>query len=179
MFGIFLGVKSLSLFRSTVFSRRLHYSRYFSSQIGEIMKLYSDRGNPVLLRILAAKNLAGVPLTVQYINYEDKNKFHCPGSSKLPVLETDSGSLLNSPNSICRYLLELGRKSSEVPDPNKEAVINQWVEWESTSLQPVLFSHLVLSIGLGRQDSGHVEDVRNLLRHADGELSSHMFFSGV
>lgn len=34
-----------------------------------------------------------------------------------------------------RYLLALGRKSSEVPDPNKEAVINQWVEWESTSLQ--------------------------------------------
>ena len=34
-----------------------------------------------------------------------------------------------------RYLLELGRKSGEVPDPNKEAVINQWVEWESTSLQ--------------------------------------------
>lgn len=27
----------------------------------------------MLLRILAAKNLAGVPLTVQYINYEGKN----------------------------------------------------------------------------------------------------------
>ena len=26
----------------------------------------------MLLRILAAKNLAGVPLTVQYINYEGK-----------------------------------------------------------------------------------------------------------
>ncbi|KAL9967670.1 hypothetical protein ACROYT_G025951 [Oculina patagonica] len=142
------------------------------------MKLYSDRGNPFLLRILAAKNLAGVPLSVQYINYEDKSKFHCPGGSKLPVLETDGGSLLNSPNSICRYLLELSRQSDEVPEPNKEAIIDQWVEWESVSLQPVLFSHLVLSIGLGRQDSGHVEDLRNLLRHADGALSSHKFFSG-
>ena len=37
--------------------------------------------------------------------------------------------------SFCRYLFDLGRKSSEVPDPNKEAVVNQWVEWESTSLQ--------------------------------------------
>ena len=34
-----------------------------------------------------------------------------------------------------RYLLELNRKSDEVPDPNKEAVIDQWVEWESVSLQ--------------------------------------------
>lgn len=72
MFGIFLGTKSVSLFRSSVVSRHLHYSRSLSSQIGEIMKLYSDRGNPFLLRILAAKNLAGVPLTVQYINYEGK-----------------------------------------------------------------------------------------------------------
>lgn len=36
------------------------------------MKLYSDQGNPMLLRILAAKNLASIPLTVQYINYEGK-----------------------------------------------------------------------------------------------------------
>lgn len=36
------------------------------------MKLYSDQGNPMFLRILAAKNLAGIPLTVQYINYEGK-----------------------------------------------------------------------------------------------------------
>ena len=37
--------------------------------------------------------------------------------------------------SFYRYLFELGRESSEVPDPNKEAVIHQWVEWESASLQ--------------------------------------------
>ena len=73
----------MSLFRSTVFSRRLHYSRSLSSQIGEVMKLYSDRGNPFLLRILAAKNLAGVPLTVQYINYEGKIKVHFLHKTKL------------------------------------------------------------------------------------------------
>ena len=43
--------------------------------------------------------------------------------------------IINKLISFYRYLFELGRKSSEVPDPNKEAVINQWVEWESTSLQ--------------------------------------------
>lgn len=47
------------------------------------------------------------------------------------------------------------------------------------SMQPVLFSHLVLSIGLEKKDSGHIEDLTNLLSHADGALSSNKFFSGV
>lgn len=34
-----------------------------------------------------------------------------------------------------RYLLELSRKSDEVPDPNTDAITDQWVEWESVSLQ--------------------------------------------
>ena len=46
-------------------------------------------------------------------------------------------------------------------------------------MQPVLFSHVVLSIGLGKKDSGHIEDLTNLLSHADGALSSNKFFSGV
>ena len=46
-------------------------------------------------------------------------------------------------------------------------------------LQPVLFNHLVNSIGLGRQNSGHVVDLVKLLRHADQALSSNKYFSGV
>ena len=34
-----------------------------------------------------------------------------------------------------RYLLDLNRSSDEAPDPKKEASVDQWVEWESTSLQ--------------------------------------------
>lgn len=117
-------------------------------------------------------------MPVQYINYEDKSKFNLPGHSKLPVLETESGNLLNSANSICRYLLELNKNSRKDSDPDKEAVIDQWVEWESVALQPVLFPHLVLSIGLDRKDNEHIEDLTNLLRHADEALSSHKFFSG-
>lgn len=74
MFWISSGVKSSALLRSTVFTRVIHCRRAISTQIGATMKLYSDRGNPMLLRILAARNLAGVPLTVQYINYEGKKE---------------------------------------------------------------------------------------------------------
>ncbi|XP_027055793.1 methionine--tRNA ligase, cytoplasmic-like isoform X1 [Pocillopora damicornis] len=178
MVKLFSGFNSVALLRSVVLTRRLHCRSFLSSQISEIMKLYTDRGNPFLLSILAAKNLAGVPLTVQYINYEDGSKFNCPGNRKLPVLEAEHGILLYSTNSICRYLLDLKRNSEETPDPSKEAVVDQWVEWESITLQPVLFKHLVSSIGLGRQTSRHFDDLMKLLTHADQALSAHKFFSG-
>ncbi|XP_066029111.1 methionine--tRNA ligase, cytoplasmic-like [Pocillopora verrucosa] len=142
------------------------------------MKLYSDPGNPSLLRILAAKNLADVSMTIQYITNEDRTKFNLQGSSKLPVLETDDGNLLHSPNSICRYLLDLNRSSDVASDPYGKAIVDQWVEWESTSLQPVIFNYLVKSIGQGRDCSGHVDDLVNLLRHADEALASKKYFSG-
>ncbi|XP_068671527.1 methionine--tRNA ligase, cytoplasmic-like isoform X2 [Montipora foliosa] len=142
------------------------------------MKLYSDRGNPLLLRILAARDLAGIQLTVHLINSYDKQKVGLPGPSKLPVLETEDGNFLNSANSICRYLLDLNRNLKEEGDPDKEAIVDHWVEWESLSLQPVVLSHLVSSVGLGRNDSSHTEDIKNLLRHADEGLTSQTFFSG-
>lgn len=41
------------------------------------MKLYSDRGNPLLLRILAARNLSGVSLTVHFINDDGMSAVLC------------------------------------------------------------------------------------------------------
>ena len=34
-----------------------------------------------------------------------------------------------------RYLLDIDSSTEEAGDPNKQAVIDHWVEWESTSLQ--------------------------------------------
>ncbi|PFX24554.1 Methionine--tRNA ligase, cytoplasmic [Stylophora pistillata] len=105
---------------------------------------------------------------------------HNQTEASLPVLETDGGKLLHSPNIICRYLLDLGGSSDVAPEPYEKAIVDQWVEWESTSLQPVIFNHLVRSIGQGRsrEHSGLVDDVVNLLRHADEGLTSKKYFSG-
>lgn len=70
----FGGVISVALHRSVAFITRLSCRKFLSSQTGETMKLYSDRGNLFLLRIVAAKNLARVPLTIQYITYEGTSK---------------------------------------------------------------------------------------------------------
>ena len=37
--------------------------------------------------------------------------------------------------SFCRYLLDLNVKEKVAADPEKEALVDQWVEWESLSLQ--------------------------------------------
>ena len=72
MFWVFSGIKFSAFVRSAPLISTPIYRTFISTKIGSIMKLYSDQGNPMLLRILAAKNLAGIPLTVQYINYEGK-----------------------------------------------------------------------------------------------------------
>ena len=70
----FSGVISVAVYRSVAFITRLRCGKFLLSQTGETMKLYSDRGNLFLLRIVAAKNLARVPLTIQYITYEGTSK---------------------------------------------------------------------------------------------------------
>ncbi|XP_029187944.2 methionine--tRNA ligase, cytoplasmic-like isoform X2 [Acropora millepora] len=166
------------LIRSTILTIGIHHCR-LASELGGIMKLYSDRANPLLLRIFAARNLSGVPLTVHFINDDEKQEFELPGSSKLPVLQTEDGNLLNSANSICRYLLDLNVKEKVAADPEKEALVDQWVEWESLSLQPVVLSYLASAANLGsKSDSTHTQDLTSLLMHADEGLSSQTFFSG-
>ena len=63
------------LIRSTILTIGIHHCRLASAQLGGIMKLYSDRANPLLLRILAARNLSGVPLTVHFINDDGMSAF--------------------------------------------------------------------------------------------------------
>ena len=74
MSPVFGGVSSFAFLRTATFITR-RCRKLSSSQIGEAMKLYSDPGNPSLLRILAAKNLADVSMTIQYITNEGISYF--------------------------------------------------------------------------------------------------------
>ena len=62
------------LIRSTILTIGIHHCR-LASELSGIMKLYSDRANPLLLRILAARNLSGVPLTLHFINDDGMSAF--------------------------------------------------------------------------------------------------------
>ena len=70
MFGICYGILESSLRLNRVFIRHIQSSKFSSTDVARMMKLYTDKGNPFLFRVLAAKNLAGIPLTVEYVNHE-------------------------------------------------------------------------------------------------------------
>lgn len=66
--------KSTGILRGNLRLHRVFFRfstyREHSHNINSDMKLYTDKGNPNLLRIFAAKNLSGVVLDVLYVNQE-------------------------------------------------------------------------------------------------------------
>ncbi|XP_030230287.1 methionine--tRNA ligase, cytoplasmic isoform X1 [Gadus morhua] len=106
------------------------------------MKLYISEGNPHCLKVVAAVELTLVQCDVQCVNHEERV---VPFLSRpaLPALLLPSGGHLFSSNAICQYLFETsGRK----PNP----LINQWLEWETTELQPALLQALHMAVLQGK-----------------------------
>ncbi|XP_048579966.1 methionine--tRNA ligase, cytoplasmic isoform X2 [Nematostella vectensis] len=156
-------------------SLRYLHNRSLLSSLCQDMRLYSDKGNPFLLRILAARNLAGVKLDVEFTGQGDKSKFKIPGNAKFPVLEVESGEYLSSPNSICRFILE--QKSSN-HDVESQALDNQWIEWESTLLQPIIMDYLLNTLGHGKHDTNNEHNLMPLLGRINTSLKYHQHLTG-
>ncbi|TKS70637.1 Methionine--tRNA ligase, cytoplasmic [Collichthys lucidus] len=106
------------------------------------MTLFVSEGNPHCLKVLAALEVTGAKCDVQYVNHEERV---VPFLSRpaLPALLLPSGLHLFSSNAICRYLFEVnGQDSSEL--------CNQWLEWETTELQPALIHALHMAVLQGK-----------------------------
>uniref|UniRef100_A0A4W5KHA7 Methionine--tRNA ligase, cytoplasmic n=1 Tax=Hucho hucho TaxID=62062 RepID=A0A4W5KHA7_9TELE len=109
------------------------------------MKLFVSDGNPHCVKVLAVLRYTGVTCDVEHVNHDERvvPYLSCPA---LPALLLPSGTYLFRPNSICRYLIELnGQESSDI--------VNQWLEWEATELQPALMQalHMVVLQGKGAE----------------------------
>ncbi|KAK0148214.1 Methionine--tRNA ligase, cytoplasmic [Merluccius polli] len=106
------------------------------------MKLYISEGNPHCLKVLAAVELTRVQCDVQCVNHEERV---VPFLSRpaLPALLLPSGGHLFSSNAICQYLFETSGQK-----PN--TLITQWLEWESTELQPALLQALHMAVLQGK-----------------------------
>ncbi|KAJ3602201.1 hypothetical protein NHX12_029960 [Muraenolepis orangiensis] len=105
------------------------------------MKLYISEGNPHCLKVLAAVEVTKVQCDVQCVNHEERVvPFPRPA---LPALLLPSGGHLFSSNAICQYFFETsGQKPS--------TLISQWLEWESTELQPALLWALHMAVLQGK-----------------------------
>ncbi|XP_064858124.1 methionine--tRNA ligase, cytoplasmic [Oncorhynchus nerka] len=109
------------------------------------MKLFVSDGNPHCVKVLAVLEYTGVKCDVKHVNHEERVVPYLSRPA-LPALLLPSGTHLFSPNSICQYLTELnGQESSDI--------VNQWLEWEATELQPAVMQalHMVVLQGKGAE----------------------------
>ncbi|XP_046860791.1 methionine--tRNA ligase, cytoplasmic-like isoform X2 [Xenia sp. Carnegie-2017] len=114
-----------------VLKRKESASCYF-----EAMKLYTDKFNPLTLRILVADKLAETNLTVEYVEKnESLKRFPFLKEAKLPFLEVENDRYLFSANAITRYLLKCEtHKRYEIKVENL-SFEDHWMEWDLLKLQ--------------------------------------------
>eukprot|EP00058_Branchiostoma_floridae_P022139 XP_002607629.1 hypothetical protein BRAFLDRAFT_123956 [Branchiostoma floridae] len=127
------------------------------------MKLLTDSGNQHALKAVIAANITGTELQI-----EEVDQASCSG--QLPILELPSGKALFSANLTCRYLL--GNKDAD------DFQVDEWLEWESSQLQPFLAPYLVTCIGQGKKDSALLAAVVPLLEHLDKALKDRQYIVG-
>ena len=75
----------------------------------------------------------------------------------VPVLEDDLGVLWES-NTICRYLAAQAGRTDLLPaDPHGRAMVEQWMDWQATELNP---SWRTAFLGLIRRDPAYADPDR-------------------
>ncbi|XP_066299671.1 methionine--tRNA ligase, cytoplasmic-like [Branchiostoma lanceolatum] len=138
------------------------------------MKLLTDSGNPHALKAVVAANIAGTDLLIQEVDRTSCSDLpallNFLQRRQLPILELPSGKALFSANVACRYLL--GNKDAD------DFQVDEWLEWESSQLQPFLAPYLLTCVGQGKKDSALFADVFPLLEHLDKAVKDRQYIVG-
>ncbi|XP_035658610.1 methionine--tRNA ligase, cytoplasmic-like, partial [Branchiostoma floridae] len=111
------------------------------------MKLLADSGNQHALKAVIAANIAGTELQIEEVDQASCADLPALVNflqrRQLPILELPSGKALFSANVTCRYLF--GNKDTD------DFQVDEWLEWESSQLQPFLAPYLVSCVGQGKK----------------------------
>ncbi|XP_067003701.2 methionine--tRNA ligase, cytoplasmic [Anabrus simplex] len=125
------------------------------------MKVISNENNCAALKICIAANYSGNVLEHQIVGVNDDIK-HCLG--RLPVLQLDSGKVVFSSNESARLLLP--------PVDKNEVAVDQWLEWETAYLEPLLANCLSCT---NKPDPALRSQLVNLLIELDEALIGKQF----
>uniref|UniRef100_F7EDY6 Methionine--tRNA ligase, cytoplasmic n=1 Tax=Ornithorhynchus anatinus TaxID=9258 RepID=F7EDY6_ORNAN len=137
------------------------------------MRLFVSEGAPGNLPVLAAAGRAGhTGLQVCTVG-PDERVVPFLSRPRVPALELDGGGFLFSTNAICRYFFLLSGWE-------QDDLTQQWLEWETTELQPALSASLSALVLQGCQGEKVLQPMRRALAHIDHSLSrrSCPFLSG-
>ncbi|XP_071941977.1 methionine--tRNA ligase, cytoplasmic-like [Antedon mediterranea] len=127
------------------------------------MDLYYDKGNHLTLKAAIAFYLGESKLPVNWKTVKSSDRV-VPflKKNKLPVLQLSNGDFIFSSNEICRYLLgKLGKDTDDLQ-------VAEWLDWESSQLQPVLGPYLAVSASGGKANpdplKGHFANIDQTLK---------------
>ncbi|PIO34352.1 hypothetical protein AB205_0158060 [Aquarana catesbeiana] len=135
------------------------------------MKLFLSEGNPHGVKVLAAAGIWAAQVEIQRLQQEEK-VVPFLSQPKLPALELDNGSFLFTPNAICRcFYLSAGKETSDL--------INQWLEWEATELQPSVSAALYAHVVQGRKKEDVLQTVNNSLVYIAQNITKKAYLAGV
>ncbi len=100
---------------------------------------------------------------------------------KVPVLE-DGDLVLYESHAILRYLARKYRQL--LPDDPHWAIVDQWIDWSSTTLTPPLIGVFfqTVRLPLPKRDAAvldaHAKVLRGVMRILDGRLGGHTWLAG-
>ncbi|XP_037819118.1 methionine--tRNA ligase, cytoplasmic [Lucilia sericata] len=125
------------------------------------MKIYTNEGNPLGLKLQILAKFAKREVSVEKVNLNDiKSK----DLLVLPTLELDNGLRLFSTDAVAKYFF-----------PNEGQLRDEWLEWSSTSLAPALVHHM----GHGHRANPNALPVLNaLVKKLEDNLSKTPFLAG-
>ncbi|XP_034942516.1 methionine--tRNA ligase, cytoplasmic [Chelonus insularis] len=121
------------------------------------MIIFTNDNNPNVLKLVIVSKVKQHSYTVKNVAPKDS-------SDKLPFLKLPCGTKIDSVSAAIQYLWS--NENQEI-----DIFVNQWLEWDSTQLQPTL-----IAFGSsGSYDNSHKPKVWSLLNNLNLRLSSNKF----
>ncbi|KAJ6634290.1 Methionine--tRNA ligase, cytoplasmic [Pseudolycoriella hygida] len=128
------------------------------------MIIYTNKGNPLALKLLISAKLAKKEITVEQLNLSSTSTSEV---QHLPTLKLDCGTEIFSSNAAVKYLL---------PTHDNVASLDEWLEWSTTRLAPVLAHHMAA----GHKADPNARPILNqLVKTLNDTLSKSLFLTGA
>jgi elongation factor 1-gamma len=142
------------------------------------MKLYSDKQNPHLNKILVVAKYNGVDLEVPEF---DESAVKKNPTGKTPLLETPEGSIAGG-YAIARYVAKLGKNRLFGSSVFDTASVEQWVDYAATDIDTPAAVWVFPILGLIPNNANATQkakgDVRKALENLNKHLQTRTFLVG-
>jgi len=140
------------------------------------MKVFCDKHNPKLYKILVAAKLNGVDIEAPEFTEADAKSADFTKknlSGKVPFLETEQGTLFGD-NAIARYVSRLGKNKLNGSSSFDAATIEQWIDFAVNEIDLPAAVWVLPILGTIPNNSTATQKAKGDIRKALETLNKHM-----